>query len=227
MTVQTASPVRFHWVRAVALVSGLVSAAANCCFVLRALSASRLDPLSSLISELEVPGQPASAFFRLSSVLSGVAAVVLAATLSRRLPPGRLGLAGCWALALFGVAGALDASIPMDCAPSASAVCFRAEEQGPTSWPYQAHTWFDVAGTVALLGCLWLLGRHLSAHAGWRATAVGGRVGFRWMAAASALLTVMSIWYLPGVGLVQRLQVVAASVWLVVLAVDQARQPAD
>jgi hypothetical protein len=212
---------------AVVLATGLLAAAANCAFVFRALSPSRLDPLNSMISELEVPGQPFSEFFRWSSLLSGLAAAVFAVGLYRRIPPGRFAAAGCWALALFGLAGAVDAMIPMDCAPSASAVCFRAELEGPTSWPYQAHTWFDVAGTLTLLASLWLLGRHLHGQAGWRSAAVASRVGFGVLSVACAVLTVMSIRYLPGVGLVQRLLVLATSTWLAVLALAQRRIPGD
>jgi hypothetical protein len=43
----------------------------------------------------------------------------------------------------------------------------------------------------------------------------------------SGVLTLMSVWYLPGVGLVQRLVVLATSVWLAVLAVAQRRVPGD
>jgi hypothetical protein len=211
----------------VVLLVGLLAAASNCTFLFRAMSPSRLDPFNSMISELEVPGQPLSEFFRWSSLLSGVAAAVFAVGLYRRIPRGRLGLAGCAALAVFGVAGAVDALIPMDCAPSASAVCFRAELSGPTSWPYQAHTWFDVAGTVALLVGLWLLGRHLRHRSGWRVAAVASGVGFVWLCLGSGVLTVMAIWYLPGVGLVQRLVVLASSAWLAVLALAQRRVPGD
>jgi len=211
----------------VVLLVGLLAAVSNCTFVFRALAASRLDPFNSMISELEVPGQPLSEFFRWSSLLSGVAAAVFAAGLFPRLPRGRLGLAGCGFLALFGIAGAVDALIPMDCAPSASAVCFRAELDGPTSWPYQAHTWFDVAGTVALLLGLGLLARHLRAHEGWRSAAVISGVAFVGLGVGSGVLTVMAIWYLPGVGLVQRLVVLATSVWLAVLAFAQRRVPGD
>jgi hypothetical protein len=112
----------------------------------------------------------------------------------------------------------------MDCAPSASAVCFRAELDGPTSWPYQAHTWFDVAGTVALLAGVWLLAQHLRRRAGWRVAAVAGGTGFVVLAVGSAVLTVRSISDLPGVGLVQRLVVLAASAWLAVLALEQRRE---
>jgi hypothetical protein len=209
------------------LLVGLLAAVSNCAFVFRALSASRLDPFDSMISELEVPGQPLSELFRWSSLLSGVAAVLFAVGLGFRLPRGRLGLLGCAALAVYGIAGAVDALIPMDCAPSASAVCFRAELDGPTSWPYQAHTWFDVAGTVALLAGVWLLARHLRHRAGWRTAAVASRAALVGLLLGSGVLTVLSIWYLPGVGLVQRLVVLATSVWLAVLAFAQRRVPGD
>ncbi|MCU1607382.1 MAG: hypothetical protein JWP46_3847 [Modestobacter sp.] len=208
------------------LALGLLSAASNCAFLVRAVSGSRLDPLNSFISELEVPGQPDSGFFRWASLVSALLAVVFAAGLLLGLPWGRCGVAGCAALALFGVAGVIDAVIPMDCAPSASVMCMRAQEQGPTSWAYEAHTWFDVLGTVALLASLWLLGRHLRPHPGWRAVAVVGSTGFVWLTAGSGVLTVMSLWYAPGVGVAQRLQVLAISAWLVVLAIAQARRPA-
>jgi hypothetical protein len=211
----------------VVLLVGLLAAVSNCAFVFRPFSPSRLDPFNSMISELEVPGQPLSEFFRWSSLLSGVLAAVFAVGLHRRLPRGRLRLAASVALAVFGVAGAIDALIPMDCAPSASAVCFRAELDGPTSWPYQAHTWFDVAGTVALLAALWLIGRHLRHRPGWRVAAVASGTGFVWLFLGSGVLTVMSIWYLPGVGLAQRLVVLATSVWLAVLGFAQRRVPGD
>ncbi|HEV7186870.1 MAG TPA: DUF998 domain-containing protein [Blastococcus sp.] len=211
----------------VVLLAGLVAAVSNCAFVFRAVSPSRLDPFNSMISELEVPGQPFSEFFRWSSLLSGVAAAVFAVGLSRRIPRGRLGLAGAVALAVFGAAGAFDALIPMDCAPSASAVCLRADLDDPTNWLSKAHTWFDVGGTVALLVALWLLGRHLRHRTGWRVAADASGVGFVGLCLGSAVLTVMSIWYLPGVGLVQRLVVLATSAWLAVLAVAQRRVPGD
>jgi hypothetical protein len=53
----------------------------------------------------------------LASLLSGLMAVVFAVALQRRLPPSRTGLAGCWAIALFGLGGIGDALMPMDCAP--------------------------------------------------------------------------------------------------------------
>jgi hypothetical protein len=46
------------------------------------------------------------------------------------------------------------------------------------------------------------------------------------LTAGSGVLTLVSLWYAPGVGVAQRLQVLAISAWLIVLASVQARRPA-
>jgi hypothetical protein len=213
-----------RWGDVIVLVSGILAAAANCAFLFRAASASRLDPVNSMISELEVPGQPLSWFFRGASLVSGLAAFVFALGLRPRIPAGRSGQAGIIALALFGLAGAADALFPMDCAPSASVVCLRADEDQPLNWLYQAHTWFDVAGSVAVLVSLWFLGRHLMQHPEWRHPSVITRAGFICLAAVSVVLTVMSARYLPGVGVVQRVEVLGVSCWLLVLTLAARRR---
>jgi hypothetical protein len=208
----------------VVLVSGVLAAVTNCAFLFRPVSDSRLDPVNSMISELEVPGQPLSWFFRGASLLSGLFALVFALGLRPRIPAGRSGQAGCLALALFGLAGAADALFPMDCAPSASIVCLRAEEDQPLNWLYQAHTWFDVAGSIAVLVSLWFLGRHLMRHPEWRRASAITRAGFAGLAAVSVVLTVMSARYLPGVGVVQRIEVLGVSCWLLVLTLAALRR---
>ncbi|MDQ1660926.1 MAG: hypothetical protein QOJ68_906 [Blastococcus sp.] len=213
-----------RWGSALVLVSGVLAAVANCAFLFRPVSASRLDPVNSMISELEVPGQPLSWFFRGASLVSGLAAFAFALGLRPRIPAGRSGLAGCLALALFGLAGAADALFPMDCAPSASVVCLRADQDQPLNWLYQAHTWFDVAGSVAVLVSLWFLGRHLMQHPEWRHASAITRAGFACLAAVSVVLTVMSARYLPGVGVVQRFEVLGVSCWLLVLTLAARRR---
>jgi hypothetical protein len=208
----------------VVLVSGVLAAVTNCAFLFRPVSDSRLDPVNSMISELEVPGQPLSWFFRGASLLSGLFAVAFALGLRPRIPAGRSGRIGCLALALYGLAGAADALFPMDCAPSASVVCLRAEEDQPLNWLSQAHTWFDVAGSVAVLVSLWFLGRHLMRHPEWRRASAITRAGFAGLAAGSVVLTVMSARYLPGVGIVQRFEVLGVSCWLLVLTLAARRR---
>jgi hypothetical protein len=197
---------------------GLAAAVLGCAFLLQGLSNSRLPVAGSLVSELEARNQPGSGLFRAATLLSGVAAIVFAAGLRRRVPPGALGTAGCWALGVFGLGALADALLPMDCAPSVDAVCRRREEHGTLSWPHEAHTWSSVLGTAALLASLWLLGRHLRRSHGWHRVSVLGRVGFGVLVAYSGVLTVMTAFYLPGVGLAQRIQVLAFSAWLSVLS---------
>jgi Protein of unknown function (DUF998) len=206
-------------------VSGIAAAVFDCAFLLQGLSPSTLSAVNSLVSELEARDQPGSRLFGLASLLSGLMAMVFAVTLQRRLPPGRTGLAGCWAIALFGLGGIADALMPMDCAPSVEAACRRLEEQGRLSWFHQWHTWSSVLGTVALLASLWLLGRHLRGRPGWEVAAAVGRWGFPWLTAVSGVVAVMTLRYLPGLGVVQRVQTVGIAGWLVVLAVVQIRQP--
>jgi Protein of unknown function (DUF998) len=210
-----------------ATVSGIAAAVFDCAFVVQGLSPSSLSAVNSLISELEARDQPGSRLFGSASLLSGLMAVVFAAAVQRRLPPGRTGLAGCWAIALFGLGGIGDALMPMDCAPSVDAVCRRLEEQGRLSWWHQWHTCSSVSGTVALLASLWLLGRHLRGRPGWEVAAAVARCGFPWLTAVSGVVAVMTLRYLPGLGLVQRVQTVGIAGWLVVLAVVQTRQPVN
>lgn len=209
----------------VTTVSGVASAVFDCAFLLAGLRGSHLDPVTSLISELEARDQPGSGWFRWASLLSGLAAVVFAAGLRQRLPRGRVGLAGSWALAIFGLGGMADALMPMDCAPSVDRACRRLEESGGLSWMHQGHTWSSVIGTVGLLVSMGLLGLHLRHRRGWRVASAVGLAGGAALTAWSVIVSVMTIEYLPALGLAQRIQVLAIAAWLIVLAVAQARQP--
>lgn len=209
----------------VTTLAGLAAGIFDCAFLLAGLRHSSLDPLTSLISELEARDQPSSGWFRWASLLSGLAAVVFAAGLRQRLPPGRLAVAGCWAVAVFGLGGMADALMPMDCAPSVNEACRRLEQGGDLSWMHQGHTYSSVIGTVGLLVSMGLLGWHLRHRRGWRLGSTVGLVGCVVLSAWSAIVSVMTIAYLPYLGLAQRIQVVAIAAWMVVLAVEQARQP--
>lgn len=209
-----------------ATVTGLLAAVLQCAFLLQGLSGSRLSVVHSLVSELEARDQPDSGFFRLASLLAGVAAVLFAAALRRRLPAGWAGSAGCRAIALFGLGSIADAAMPLDCAPSAEPVCRSLEEHGPLSWPHQAHTWSSVLGICAVIASLWLFGRHLHGRPQWRATAAAGRIGFGWLAGYSATVGVMALRYTAGVGLAQRVQILAFAAWLVLLSLPPLRSQA-
>ena len=200
--------------------SGLGAAVLNCAFVLQGLTPATLDPTDSLVSELEAGNQPGSGLFRLASLLFGLVTVAFAAGLRRRLPPGRAGVAGCWALAVFGLSSVVDSLVPLECAPSADERCRRLEASGPLSWFHDGHTYSGVVGLLAVLASLLLLGRHLEGRPGWRRASLVGRVGFPWLAVYSAVVAAMTVLFSPGLGVAQRLQILAFSCWLVVLALS-------
>ena len=203
---------------AVTTASGLIAAVLGCAFLAQGLTHATLDPVTSLVSELEARDQPDSGFFRAATLLSGVAGLVFAACLHRRLPPGRAGVAACWALALFALGSVVDAVWPLDCAPSADLRCRREEAAGVWSWLQQRHTWSGVVGLLAVLVSLALLGRHLTGRPAWRRVAAIGRVGAVGLGAYTAVVAAMILYFVPGMGLAQRVQVAAFAAWQAVLA---------
>lgn len=209
----------------VTTVSGLVAGVLDCAFLLAGLRSRSLDPVTSLISELEAHDQPGSGWFRWASLLSGLAAVIFAARLRKRLPPGPLGMAGCGALAVFGLGSMADALMPMACAPSVDRVCRHLETSGGLSWMHAGHTWSSVIGILGVLASMGLLGWHLRRSPGWRRASRIGLVGCVVLSAWSAIVSVMTLQYAPGLGLAQRIQVLGIAVWVIVLALEQARQP--
>jgi len=204
---------------------GLIAAVLGCAFLVQGLTPATLDPLTSLVSELEARDQPGSGFFRLTSLLFGLAVVVLAAGLRRRLPPGRAGVAGCWALAVYGLGSVVDALAPLDCAPSADARCRRLEAADPVSWFHQGHTYSGVVGLLAFFASLLLLGRHLAGRPGWRRASLLGRAGFLWFGLYSAGVAAMTVLFTPGLGVAQRLQILVCSCWLAVLSLSPESRP--
>jgi len=205
--------------------SGLIAAVLGCAFLVQGLTPATLDPLTSLVSELEARDQPGGGFFRLTSLLFGLAVVVFAAGLRRGLPSGRAGVAGCWALAVYGLGSVVDALAPLDCAPSADARCRRLEAAGPVSWFHQGHTYSGVVGLLAFFASLLLLGRHLDGRPGWRRASLMGRAGFLWFGLYSAGVAAMTVLFTPGLGVAQRLQILGCSCWLAVLALSPESRP--
>lgn len=199
--------------------AGLAAAALNCSFVLAPLTASQLNPWSSVLSELEARDQPASGLFRGTDLATGLLVMVFAYGLRRRLPPGRAGCAGVWALGGYGLGAVADALLPLDCAPSADPGCHARELAGLVSWQHQAHTVSSVVGNVAVLASLLLLGWHLARMPPWRLAGRVGLAGFVLLGPLTLLLAVLTLRDAWGDGVVQRVQVALLSAWLVILAV--------
>src|SRR4051812_25436642 len=64
--------------------AGIAGAILYSSFLLAGLVGSRLDPTTAFISELAVPGQPASGLFRLADTLAGALIVGFGAALLHR-----------------------------------------------------------------------------------------------------------------------------------------------
>jgi hypothetical protein len=205
----------------VTAVLGLLAALFDCAFLLQGLTRSTLPWADSFISELESPGQPDSGFFRWASLLAGATTVLFAVSLYHRLPPGRLAVLGSWALVAYGSCDAAAALMPMSCTPSVDLACRRLDDQ---EWTHQVHTAVSVLAVVALLVSLGVLGRHLRRTPGWRRVGVAGLVGWVALSVWSVVVSVMAVAYLPGLGLAQRIQILAASAWLVLLALASVRE---
>jgi hypothetical protein len=118
-----------------------------------------------------------------------------------------------------------DALMPMDCAPSVDPACRQLETNGALSWMHQGHTWSSVIGILGVLFSMGLLGWHLRRSPGWRLASRIGLVGCGVLSGWSAIVSVMTLQYAPALGLAQRIQVLGMAAWVVVLAVEQARQP--
>ncbi|WP_432541647.1 DUF998 domain-containing protein [Kineococcus sp. SYSU DK002] len=190
-----------RWGTAAALAA--VAALTNANFLLAPLTGSRVDLGTGVISELSVPSQPGSAWFRLGDGTAGVLGVALAVLAWRAVAPRARFRAVC--LAAFGAATLASALVPLTCAPSlgpcpASASGAAAVHDGVSV----------VATTAAVLG-----GVELAVRArGWlRPPAVA--------VAAVALgcglyeAVTFALGGTGGGGAAQRWQVLAVSAWLV------------
>lgn len=67
-------------------IGGMIGAITYSSFLLEALFRTGLNPLSSYISELSVPGRPYAFLFRTGDMIAGCGLLVLAMALARRLP---------------------------------------------------------------------------------------------------------------------------------------------
>ncbi|WP_432510281.1 DUF998 domain-containing protein [Kineococcus sp. SYSU DK001] len=103
-----------RWGTALAL--AVVAALANANFLLVPLVGSHVDLDVGVISELSVPSQPGSVWFRLGDGTAGVLGVVLAVPAWRAVAPRARFRAVC--LAAFGAATLVSALVPLTCAPS-------------------------------------------------------------------------------------------------------------
>ena len=170
------------------------------------------------MSELGVPTQPASWFFRNTDVVAGGLMVVLAVALRGSLPRDWRRGVGTTALGLAGASSVFDGWKPMACAPSLDRACrLREDAMGLLGQLREPHTVSSVTGVVAVIASMAALGHLLASVRGHRRL---GRCG----QAAALVATGLSLAELPlttadpGVGLLERLFVLCASTWIAALA---------
>lgn len=204
--------------------------------VVEAAAGWPLDPARSYLSELAALDQATSPLFRSTDVAAGTLVVVgltllgTAYRLARRAGAPAATIvqkATFWALFAFGLATVADALLPLDCALSVGD-CAAREEAGELSLAHQAHTFSSVASGVssfvASAGVVWLARARRRTLLGFSARLAG---------ALGPLLGVVTgtigLFGSPlpvGTGIVQRVQIVAFSVVLVLaVQVLTLRQP--
>jgi uncharacterized protein DUF998 len=182
-------------------VAGAVAALLNANFLLELIIVTGLPPGRSMVSELSAVGQPDAWAFQVGDGVAGVLAAALALTLLRAGMHRLL----AWCALVFGVTTTLSALLPLPCTIGACA--------GGT-WRVLLHDGPSVVGTTAAVLGSWLLVRAEERGALRTATVV---------IALTATLTGALFAFsnlgpaLPATGVIQRVQILSLSAWLVLL----------
>ncbi|MFD0482271.1 DUF998 domain-containing protein [Kineococcus sp. GCM10028916] len=194
---------------ALAALAGL----ANANFLLAPLVGARIDLTTGVISELSVPGEPGSVWFRLGDGSAGLLCALLAVPLWRSGLRHARFRGSC--LTAFGLTTLVSAIVPLTCAPSLG-VC-----PASSAGPELLHDGVSVIGTLgAVLGVLELAWR----ARGWAlkplavlSAAVSGGAG------VYEVVTFLQGGN-GGGGDSQRYQVLAVSAWVLLEVVSQWRE---
>jgi hypothetical protein len=194
---------RWYWV-AVELI--LVAAVLYCSWPL----GFWLNPVATrtgLASELGALGQPYNWFFIWDDIVSGVFLLAASIILIRVFHAKRWAKLTLVLLAIYGVCGALDAALPLQCLPSVQ-VC------GPVMkdpWLI-LHGSFDLIGSTALLGTLFTAWRFVRAHnpdwLQWIYVVGGGGAIFALLSLVFILFDGPGFW-------AQRYYITLSSIWVI------------
>jgi hypothetical protein len=204
-------------------VTGLVAAALYTDWVvLGPLLGHGLSPVRSYVSELGARTQPGHLVVDTLDVVCGVCLLLCSAWLRRALDAVGAPAAavhGSYALMVFAGATALNALVPMSCAPSLQPDCAAGglSLRGPPE--DVAATALSVLAVVCSVASMALLGHGLSGVPRWRQVARSGRT---LCAAAAPLALVVGVLGAldVAVGLPQRALIVLQAAWVARLAVN-------
>lgn len=193
--------------------------------VVEAAAGWPLDPARSYLSELAALDQATSPLFRSTDVAAGALVLVglalLGAAYARARRAGEpaatlVQMVTFWAFVAFGLATVADALLPLDCALSVGD-CAAREEAGELSLAHDAHTFSSVASGVssfvASAGVVWLARARRRTLLGFSARLAGSLGPF--LGIVTGTIGLFGSPLPVGTGIVQRVQIVAFSVVLV------------
>lgn len=202
----------------VAAVLGVLAAVTYSAWPAQLRLDSALSLRESYVSELGAATQPHADFFNGIDLATGACIVVLACALHARIGTGWLLRLGCLALGAFGLGSALEALLPLDCAPSLNAQCAAREFSGHgISWHDRGHTISSVFSIVAILVSMALLSWALRNTPRWRWPARCWLVATPFVALLSGYVGLLAIYRRP-VGLAERALVSCFSLWVLAVA---------
>lgn len=191
-----------------------------------------LDPSRSYLSELAAQDQPLGALFRSLDGLTGALVLVALALVAGR-PLSRLVRASAVALAAFAALTILDALSPMACATSADARCAEADAANALGLSHHLHA-VSSAGALAAVAVSAVLLVIAAARDREAASAVarGALVTVvAMLVAVTLIITLLAMLsagdgrLIDGGGLVQRVQVLLVSAYLVSFGAVAIRMP--
>ncbi len=198
--------------------AGLTGSVLYSSFLVAGVVGSRLSPVDSFVSELEVPGQPASGLFRLIDAVCGLVLAVFAVALWYRLPHDRPATLGCAFLAAFGLSGVLDARYPMPCTPSTDRACQQRIDQVPVLVQlHQPHALTGSFGVFAAVMAMLLLSVARGVCA-WSPRLARACVVSWVLLSILGLIEVPLIYAGHGVGAVERVHILLISTWIAAVA---------
>lgn len=202
--------------KAALILAAVVGGVAYSGFLIDLAASPTSAQMSTIVSDLEVPGQRFSPVLRTLDVVSGVLTLVLMPFLWRALPAVRTRWIAVWSLSVFGAFGALSGIISLPC----SDTC------GDPAQDVQ-RTIHDTLSTLSTLGlfvgagAVALAVRHVGPRwlewAGWGVLLIGAVTGILFVAG--------DYWHLElTTGITQRVQILSATAWVILIGVYVVRE---
>lgn len=201
----------------------IVCALTNAAFLIWWLVGVRLSFSSSFVSEFSADGEPGALTYRLFDLVTGVMLLAALDMLWNVFPKSRLVRVSQFALILFALLTIIDSALPLDCAPTADAICRQREELGFVTFAHQAHGITGILESAAINIALLLLPWVLWRKHGWewfsRWSVVLGAIYM----VGNGMIIVQYMFGIEGLGITQRAQILTFSAFLVLLDVTQRR----